>query len=541
MACIIISKSFCVLVFILCAVYYNVEAAHCIWGYLCPGPQQCCNENNVCRDNCIGEPCSLHTDCASGEFCCEGKCTLNCSTSCRWGRSGSDCLPGEHCCADRGLGKYSLKCAKSCIGKWCERQSHCADGEYCCGGRCASNCSFCSALSDCKTGETCCDLGKKLTGFCGVSCAGQSCDHHNHCGLLEYCCGHEKKCSSNCPHVACTSHRDCHGSCCNGRCASTCVGKFCVDDSDCGSGQHCCGSWYKKCYFDNCTGKSCNSNSDCPSNECCQLDKTCGLNCTGTICRADSDCRNNETCCGLFKSSFGKCVKSCTRTCSFNSDCASHEVCCESKCALSCNGQFCSYRHCAKDETCCSSTTCSESCIGFSCNEDDECALGEICCKDSYYRQCAKSCNEKSCSSNEDCPGLQCCGEEKKCDPNSTCESESSTWVNTPSVVGTIVAFVLIIAIAGLLVAKEWRPFSGRQRHRAHQSFQSTRNVTTQQQQQRQQQQQQRQQRQQQHHQQRPPELTVRSPPPYSNALQQLPHPDEPPPSYESVVMQSIT
>ena len=92
MACIIV-KIFGVLIFILCAVYYNVEANKCIWGFFCPGSQQCCNENNVCRDNCTGELCSVYAGCALGEFCCKGKCALNCSTSCRW---SSDCLPGDH-------------------------------------------------------------------------------------------------------------------------------------------------------------------------------------------------------------------------------------------------------------------------------------------------------------------------------------------------------------------------------------------------------------------------------------------------------------
>ena len=95
---------------------------------------------------------------------------------------------------------------------------------------------------------------------------------------------------------------------------------------------------------------------------------------------------------------------------------------------------------------------------------------------------------------------------------------EHGELINVPAIVITIVGVLLIVTILGLLY---WChvAFCRRQRRRAHQNIQSTRNITTQQQQQQQQQQLLEQQ------QQQTPELSVSSPPPHPNALQQLPHP----------------
>ena len=55
---------------------------------------------NVCRTNCIGESCILHSDCAPGESCCDA--TDKCATSCV-GQSctyNGDCATGECCDSD---------------------------------------------------------------------------------------------------------------------------------------------------------------------------------------------------------------------------------------------------------------------------------------------------------------------------------------------------------------------------------------------------------------------------------------------------------
>ena len=98
---------------------------------------------------------------------------------------------------------------------------------------------------------------------------------------------------------------------------------------------------------------------------------------------------------------------------------------------------------------------------------------------------------------------------------------EHGELINVPAIVITIVGVLLIVTILGLLYWCHFA-FCKRQRRRAHQNIQSTTNITTQQQQQQQQQQLLEQQ------QQQTPELSVSSPPPHPNALQQLPHPNAP-------------
>ena len=136
---------FCVLILAFYVVFSQVEAYECFYDSNCTSSHYCCvrkyPENWVCRSNCIGETCILHSDCARprGEFCCFG------------------------------IGR----CATTCIGKSCISHLGCAKGESCCGSdkKCAANCTgkFCSpGYSDCGIGECCGFDNKCKTGGCDV-------------------------------------------------------------------------------------------------------------------------------------------------------------------------------------------------------------------------------------------------------------------------------------------------------------------------------------------------------------------------------------
>ena len=95
-------------------------------------------------------------------------------------------------------------------------------------------------------------------------------------------------------------------------CYSTCAGKACDSDSDCGGiGGGCCNTGYGN----NCTTKksclkTCNSNSDCSDGTyCCKglyfVKSVCASSCVGKPCGINSDCGAPNECC----SSGGECTK----------------------------------------------------------------------------------------------------------------------------------------------------------------------------------------------------------------------------------------
>ena len=56
--------------------------------------------------------------------------------------------------------------------------------------------------------------------------------------------------------------------CCGGEfCAFSCAGRYCVDSSECSSGESCCNS---ECIDSlDCSGQSCSDDSDCDGESCC--------------------------------------------------------------------------------------------------------------------------------------------------------------------------------------------------------------------------------------------------------------------------------
>ena len=254
----------------------------------------------------------------------------------------------------------------------------------------------------------CCGLHLYNKVHCAKSCV-NSCKSHHHCPPGQFCCGPGKvgKCAASCVGKFCQHDYRCANgeSCCSdGKCAASCVGTSCEDNSDCGTGGTCCDRVKSKgkCAI-SCIGKSCKKyGSHCATREyCCSFSGTCGLNCIGQVCLSDNNCALKETCCGLSDGNKGTCGRFCAgKSCKDDSHCASGEYCCgaNATCASKCAKQMCTRRHhCGTGEFCRGNAPiylrkCAKSCITISCTYNSQCASGENCCSN---KKCALSCRGK--------------------------------------------------------------------------------------------------------------------------------------------------
>ena len=364
---------FCVLLFILYTAFFGAAATKCSSTNSCPGTQHCCRQNNVCRNNYVNEPCWYSSHCAPGEYCCEGKCTLDCP-SCSY---DSHCLSEEKCCGPSSVGEnLNSTCETYCFSKLRVDYSDCPGfQQYCCAGVCNIECSFCHNDSECRSSEVCCGLHLYNKGHCAKSCV-NSCKFHHHCPTGQFCCGPGKvgKCATSCVGKFCQHDYRCASGefCCSD--AACCVGKRCEDKLDCGTGETCCdrAKGKGKCAT-SCIGKSCKKYGShwATRDFCCSFSGTCGLNCIGQVYLSDFNCAPKETCCGLSEGHKGTCGRFCAgESCKNDGHCGSSEYCCgaNATCASNCAEQMCTSRH--------------------------HCATGEICCGNapSYLRKCGKSC-----------------------------------------------------------------------------------------------------------------------------------------------------
>ncbi|KXJ14152.1 hypothetical protein AC249_AIPGENE7479 [Exaiptasia diaphana] len=96
-------------------------------------------------------------------------------------------------------------------------------------------------------------------------------------------------------------------------CFSNCAGKACDSDSNCGgTGGECCNTVYGNCTTKKSCLKTCYSNSDCKkgSTYCCKgvyfVPSVCASSCVGRSCSFNSDCGAPNECCRG-----GKCTKVC--------------------------------------------------------------------------------------------------------------------------------------------------------------------------------------------------------------------------------------
>ena len=305
----------------------------------------------------------------------------------------------------------------------------------------------------------------------------------------------------------CTSNHDCRGNsyrkvCCartlDGCYSSSCVGKVCVTDGDCGGENECCK--YGKCTTFGCA--DCYLNSDCSKNEYCCRRKygrnVCRRNCVGETCRSildcgddseycsfdtcsyanknclkNSDCKHDGECC-----IFGQCVTTgCPTECLSNVNCLSSTYCCKRQylnnknvCLRSCveetchssfdcggPGEYCTRnnicwkpgRSCVSDLSCkgdsefcisgnCVTTGCSQ------CSSNSFCGSSQYCCKrDNYTNVCRSSCIGEICSEDSDCGG-----------PDETCNTNTTKYEKSEgtTLAGWVIAVIVVSAVVLVFV-----------------------------------------------------------------------------------------
>ena len=91
------SRFFCGMFLVLYVILSTVETSQCSYSngrHYCYGAKHCCAKRKVCRDNCLRDSCTLSSDCAPGEYCCDRKCASSCPTC----THSLQCSLGETCC-----------------------------------------------------------------------------------------------------------------------------------------------------------------------------------------------------------------------------------------------------------------------------------------------------------------------------------------------------------------------------------------------------------------------------------------------------------
>ena len=239
------------------------------------------------------------------------------------------------------------------------------------------------------------------------------------CGPGLYCCGGSSYEHDNEP----------------GWCKPSCVGISCGNDNYCAPNE-CCRRYV-------CTTKcGCESNFDCPRHEvqyrfCCKERKSihsphrrtfCNSTCVGINCDENSDCGGLYECCIK-----GKCIERC---CKFHSHCKGDLYCCKEKgaklteyerelrsfdsfeagktiCNASCVGGFCrkGMNDCGGPYECCIDEQCSTEC----CKSNPDCPHEQYCCREKHRNFCSSSCVGLSCNGDNDCGGPDECYRSNTC------------------------------------------------------------------------------------------------------------------------------
>ena len=410
------------------------SSSYCCRDYSANSGRSCLNVSS-----CLGRFCTSNYECVRpgvGECCWSNKCT-----NCSFCVENSDCGTGQYCCNSRSNGS---KCSSTCVGETCNHDADCGAPDECCRqGQCVK-CSDpgCFRHYDCASGEYCCvqNINDRVKpNYCNASCIGKSCDYHDECGGPVECCWSNK--CTNCSF--CVDNSDCGTGqyCCNSRingskCSSTCVRETCDRHADCGAPHECCRRG--KCVNVN----SCEYHGDCDEpDECCQSNKC--VKCPYTVCHRSRDCSTGQYCCG--REPKGICRESCLgESCAVDEQCSSPDCCGDGFCTSV--GCLCynTHQHCTDGAYCClwpaGIGQCNTTCIGLPCSSHSGCggmALGEWCrdgvcvrdqCDSHFYcdikeypccqttlqnklSECKAQCISESCSSNSTCSNdLVCCG-----------------------------------------------------------------------------------------------------------------------------------
>ena len=142
-------------------------------------------------------------------------------------------------------------------------------------------------------------------------------------------------------------------------------------------------------------------------------------------------------------------------------DCAQGETCHHGLCVQKCKNR----EHCGLNKFCCgyqqSSGMCLTSCLGVSCQNDQDCASDEHCSGTHrvYNKECPRTLTARACYTNGDCSTGQCCGDNWNCtagacDPEKESKSGSKNmtiWLlvcpATPFAVGLVCLCVICCSI----------------------------------------------------------------------------------------------
>ena len=294
-------------------------------------------------------PCSLDTDCATGEACVAGEChaapSCTADDDCDSGRvclSGycktAECNLDADCVADKVCEEHRCVDGPDCD---CATDADCAPADYCKDGCTCTvrEVTTCATDAECDAGQLClsqeCQLPPSCTddgecpadtvcddGRCARPClVDEDCDSQvfvcqaGHC--LQQClsdsnCQGGLICEGNvCVDPECVSDADCTGEmirCHGGRCETYIA---CVDDTDCEPSFECLESICEErpqcaidqdCIDQGLTDHACEENHCLPVPSCvveadCDADRDCiGGRCLPHICRGPDDCGGNQLC-----------------------------------------------------------------------------------------------------------------------------------------------------------------------------------------------------------------------------------------------------
>ena len=390
-----------------------------------PFHKVCCakalTESGCFQRSCVGEFCTSDGDCGGKGECCKfNKCTTDNCPECK---SHSHCGPFLYCCQHRFSFEHNV-CRRSCIGETCHSDSDCAVplNNYCLTSKtCWAPGLHCLSNSQCKGDGECCKSGVCVTTDC-------PCNSDSDCGSSQYCC---KEGTLGLSSI----------------CRSSCVGKYCRNDGNCGPPDEYCNLNTKKC-----GKKTCNSDFDCGSSRyCCRhgtfgLSTICRSSCVGKYCRNDGNCGPPDEYCNLNTKKCGK------KTCNSDFDCGSSRYCCRhgtfglsTICRSSCVGKYCrNDGNCGPPDEYCNLNT--KKCGKKTCNSDFDCGSSRYCCRHGTFGMstiCRSSCVEEYCASDDDCgPSDEHCNlDAKKC----TNDTSLARWLIAVIVVSVLVfVFVFI-------------------------------------------------------------------------------------------------
>ena len=354
----------------------------------CGYGKKCCYRFSAkqtrCRDNCLGLYCDSTRSCRGTQECCRNNVCVNCSKpGCR---NNDECGSGQSCCNKKEIQGDSF-CRSSCIGARCEADTDCASRECCHDEKCVKCSSLqCSSNSVCGSAYCCkrryyYDKSRCMT----AGCIGQTCAQSSDCGGLNECC--RDNICAYCSESRCKDNSECPLGeyCCkrNGQamCRQTCEGQFCNAAEDCGAPEECCIA--NKCTTSGC---HCNSNFDCKFGEyCCKYsDNACNSSCIGKGCLWDTDCgAPGEECTypdsDCFYSRYDKkCPKLPEKKCFNKNGCYSHDDC----------NVFGSGYYCCKGQFSSDERSCNSNCLKKFCNENSDCGGSSECCESN--NQCYK-------------------------------------------------------------------------------------------------------------------------------------------------------